>query len=211
MSRTPFATKNGLPLRYTDTSENVHHIDVINQYISNHWDRLGLPKPLYIDSKSELYPLLLKTINEYAQENPENGETVLGLHYLYKESIQDYLAFALPKILFVPYPADIEEDEPMRPAWLRDSDIYVGVEFLSHRVSGYTMMTRQEIMAFDEYKDMYHDKYYGHIERFDGLDSDYISKDKVLMNQFISDLNDTVEMILSGRERELRYVRSVCY
>lgn len=211
MSRTSFATKNGLPLRYTDTSETIHHIDVVNQYISNHWDLLGMSEPLYIDCKSELYPLLLNAINEYAQENPENGVTVLGLHYLFKPAVQDYLAFALPRILFVPYPANIEEVEPERPDWLRDSDIYVGVKFLSRRVNGYAMMTRKEVGIFDEYKDMYHNKYYGHIERFDGLDSDYITKDKVLMSQFVSDLQDTVTMILEKRSRDMRYSRSACY
>lgn len=214
MSRTNFATKNGIPLRFSDTSDTIHHIDVFNQYIANNYQLLGMDAPEYIDSTSELYTQLLDIVHEYAFENPENGVTLHGLHYIYKECVQDYLAFMLPKVVFTPASADIEEEVPQeRPDSVRDSDIYVSTEFLRRYVQGYSKLTRHELSLFDEYKDMYHDKYYGHISRFNELASDYITKNKDHMKMFVADLSDAVDTILSNRKgrRDTRYVRSACY
>lgn len=214
MSRTKFATKSGLPLRFVDTSDTIHHIDVFNQYIANNYQLLNMDAPEYIDSSSELYPQLLQIVHDYAYENPENGVTLHGLHYIYKECVQDYLAFMLPKVVFNPATADVEEEQPTeRPEEVRDSDIYVGTDFLRRHVQGYSSLTRYELSLFDEYKDMHHDKYYGNISRFSNLDSDYITKNKHLMNMFVSDLADSVKTILSNRKgrRDTRHVRSACY
>jgi hypothetical protein len=221
---------NALPVRTQPdpiNSEHVFYLDVINHYIQDHKDRLGLndPAPL-IKATHQQYPEMLAIVHEYAHENPEQM-SLFKKNYIKREAINDFMVYFLlcydwnklvnttkpcPKAPKKKQSPKIKHKKKLRA--LRGKDIRLSESLLHRNIPQLKHLTRRERQEYAEIQDDVHDQIYGDQLRLYAHSlwtHDYITKNKVKYARFFRELNLQVQGILDARHKHdaVRHFRTI--
>lgn len=198
--------------------EAVHYLDIINQYVLEHYHALDMVAPVVVSTTHPEYPTFLKITKDYIKAKPSNA-VMHHMHYIRKTCIRDYVVYVTCYYDWtslgtnesararVKGPKGPIKKEPVISKRivgksLKKGDIKLNEQFLCRNVAKLADLTMRERQKFAEIQDAIHYTIYGDDERlFENsiLTQDFIPKDSARRTTFIGELTKTVTSILKER------------